>query len=83
MSTDLDGRDVFTLSSVSKYWSMSFLIGLKPISDVLDTHTHTQTHRQRIFLEIVKHRNDYFLYKLLKLLTLERGNCEQFLESIV
>ena len=47
------------------------------------THTHIHTHRHRIFLEIVKHRIDYFWYKLLKLLTLERGNCEQFLESIV
>ena len=44
---------------------------------------HTHTHRHRIFLEIVKHRIDNFWYKLLKLLTLERGNCEQFLESIV
>ena len=26
---------------------------------------------------------DYFWYKLLQLLTLERGNCEQFLESMV
>ena len=47
------------------------------------THTHTHTHMHRIFLEIVKHRIDYFWYKLLKLLTLGRGNCEQFLESIV
>ena len=47
------------------------------------THTHIHTHRHRIFLEIVKHRIDYFWYKLLKLLTLERGKYEQFLESIV
>ena len=39
-----------------------------------DTHTHTltHTHRHRIFLEIVKHRINYFWYKLFKLLTFRK-----------
>ena len=78
MSTDLDGRDASTLSAVLKYWTMSFADWFEA-----DFGRARYTHRHRIFLEIIKHRIAYFWYKLLKLLTLERDNCEQFLESIV
>ena len=80
MSTDIDGRDASTLSSVLKSWSMSFADWFE--ADIRRAR-YTHTHRHRILIEIVKHRIDYFWYKLFKLLTLERGNCEQFLESIV
>ena len=80
MSTDLDGRDASTLSLVLKYWSMSFADWFEA---GIRRARYTHTHRHRIFQEIVKHRIDYFWYKRLKLLTLERGNCEQFLKSIV
>ena len=46
MSSDFSGREFTALSSVLKYWSMSFALELKPISDVLDTQTvHTNTNK--------------------------------------
>ena len=58
--------------------------GLKPISDVLDTNsTYAHTHRHRIFLEIVKHRIDYFWYKLLKLLTFRMWSLRKNFENII
>ena len=79
MSTDRDGRESSILSSVLKYWSMSFAywllrviaLALRFEADIRRAGytQYTHTHRHRIFLEIVKHRIDYFWYKLFKLLT--------------